>query len=48
MSIFGAAEVVRDDIHLRRLVEALGYVWNSLVGIGEDKNQVLTQANCPK
>lgn len=33
-------EATRDAIHLRRLVEALGYTWDGPVIIGEDNKQV--------
>ena len=42
---FAANEATRDAIHLRRLVEALGYTWDGLVLIGEDNTQVIHQVN---
>ena len=41
---FAANEATRDAIHLRRLVEALGYTWDGPVLIGEDNRQVILDA----
>ena len=45
---FGAAECAREAIHLRRLVEALGYIWEGPVIIGEDNSQVIRQVSDPE